>query len=68
MLLICRSHNQAHSAGSPLRDAAHADIGAVQCIIFCAIRRGGRRRVHRKDAGLPWIARIDAALLYVGGD
>lgn len=66
--LICRSGERAATAAQQLQNAGFGRVVVVKGGCEGNIGADGRRRGGRKDAGLPWFAKTDAALMFSGHD
>jgi rhodanese-related sulfurtransferase len=68
LLLICRSGERAATAAQLLQNAGLERVVVVKGGFEGNIGADGRRRGGWKDAGLPWFAKTDAALMFSGHD
>jgi rhodanese-related sulfurtransferase len=68
LLLICRSGERSMRAAQMLRAAGHEHVAVVTGGFEGEIGTDGKRHGGWKDAGLPWVARADEALIFGPSD
>jgi rhodanese-related sulfurtransferase len=64
LIVICRSGERSRTAARLLRAAGYADVSTVAGGFEGTLGRDGRRYGGWKDAGLPWVAQVDPALMF----
>lgn len=64
LILVCRDGQRAHMAAIALMDAGHREVLVVHGGTDGYVDADGTRHGGWKPAGLPWIAQVDAALIY----